>query len=200
MLSLPPATHRGPSLEEVIASRRSIRRFTQRSIDLPRLAQLCHAAQGVTGHAANMDLRATPSAGALYPLELYVASQRVSGLESGIYHYHPAEHALEPRVDGDWGPALSAAGLGQRFIDEAAVNFIFTALPERLRHRYRDRSERYTYMEAGHAAQNLLLQAVAMELGGVAVGAFQTSDMNKLLRVDGARENAVYLIAVGAPG
>jgi len=197
MIKLPRPEFRGPPLEVVLTRRRSVRGFALQPLELHQLGQLCFAAMGVTGSAASIPLRTTPSAGGLYPIEVYVVVNRVTGCEVGSYRYLPAAHALEPCAMGEHGPALTAAGLGQRCIGDAAVNFVFTAIPDRTRPRYKDLTERYVNMEAGHAAQNVLLQAVSLGLGAVPIGAFRTSEVNKIVGVDGARENAIYLIPVG---
>lgn len=182
----------GPlSLEQSLVSRRSIREFTPRALTSTELGQLAWACQGRTDPRG---FRTAPSAGALYPLELYVA------LPEGLFHYLPASHALERRAEGDLRPALQEAALGQESVGSAAAVFILAGVYERTAAKYgRERAPRYVHMEAGHAAQNLLLQAVALELGAVPVGAFEDDRVAQVLGLP-RDERPLYLLPVGHPG
>ena len=184
------------SVEEALAQRRSIRDYADENLTLDELSQLLWAAQGIT---APWGGRTAPSAGALYPLELYVVVGTVEGLESGVYRYRPQEHELEKVKDGDARAALADAALGQEFITDAAITIVFTAVYERTTAKYRERGIRYVYMEAGHAAQNVYLQAVALDLGTVTIGAFFDSDVKTVVGIQ-EHENPVYIMPVGRKG
>ena len=177
------------SLEEVLRGRRSRRRFRKEKISFEALSQLLWAAQGVTPGGG---YRTAPSAGALYPLELYVAAP------GGLLHYLPAVHACEKVLESDVRGLLYGHALAQEPLAEAPCVFVLSAAFHRLHPKYGDRAECYTYLEAGHAAQNLLLQAVALGLGAVPIGAFDRDAVHAGLHLS-AEETPVYLIPVGRP-
>lgn len=181
------------SIEETLANRRSVREFTREEISLEDIAQLLWAAQGITHPAGK---RTAPSAGATYPLELYIIAERVSGLEPGVYHYVPQEHQLTRIAAGHLAGSLSAAALGQVCIEEAAVNIVVTAVYERTLTRYGGRGRRYVHMEAGHAGQNIYLQCESLGLGAVVIGAFHDQQIQDVMRLPGDHE-PLYLIPVG---
>ncbi|GAG20631.1 unnamed protein product, partial [marine sediment metagenome] len=151
------------SLEQAIAGRRSRRDFLPRSLTLEQIGQLAWAAQG---QDAGSRYRTAPSAGATYPLELFTV------ISDGLFRYLPAEHALEKLTDKDIRTELASAGWGQGFIEAAPLTLVFAAQFARTTGRYGQRGVCYVYMEAGHAAQNVHLQAQVLGLGSVAVGAF----------------------------
>jgi SagB-type dehydrogenase family enzyme len=191
ILQLPPPEQKGAmSLEEALARRRSVREFRPEALSERELSQLLWAAQGTT-HAEG--LRTSPSAGALYPLELYVVSA------GGFYRYEPRPHQLM-RISGrDLRAAMRRTALDQEAITEAPAVFVIAAVYERMSCKYgAARTPRYVHMEVGHAAQNLLLEAVALGLGGVMVGTFEDDALRKALElpVDHA---PLYLIPVGHP-
>lgn len=192
MLKLPPARMRGgKSIEETIAARRSIRAYADRALNIEEIAQLLWAAQGITDPGQN--LRAAPSAGATYPLQVYaVTAERVA-------RYHPGDHALEPMAAGDRRAPLAGAALGQAVVRRAPLVVVITAVSERTTRRYGERGIMYVHMEAGHAAQNIHLQAVALGLGSVPVGAFDPKAAAEVLGIP-ASETVLYLIPVGEPG
>ncbi len=194
---LPPPDHRGMPLEEALVKRRSVRNYAKKPMPLPVLSQLLFAAQGVTGKTYEQSLRTAPSAGALYPFEIYVVVHHVTDLPSGVYHYAIQAHALERVREGDFRGELTRAGLEQEMLGEANVTFVLAAVFNRIRHKYGERGFRYTYMEAGHISQNIALQAVSLGLGSVPVGAFLDEKVNELIGVDGRREAVIYLHAVG---
>jgi SagB-type dehydrogenase family enzyme len=177
------------SLEAAIASRRSVREFTDEPLSLDEISQLLWAAQGITDPRG---LRAAPSAGALYPLELYVAAPE------GAYRYLLREHALQVVWEEDRRSHLWDAGLRQGALQQAAAIFVVTAVYQRTEAKYGDRAERYVKLEAGHAAQNILLQAVALELGAVPIGAFYDDQVQAALELP-ADHRPLYLIPVGRP-
>jgi SagB-type dehydrogenase family enzyme len=181
------------SIEQSLLQRRSIRSYTGESLTLPEVAQLLWAAQGVTDATG---FRTAPSAGALYPLELYVVAGDVQDLNPGVYRYDPDEHQLLRTMEGDKRVELADAALGQRFVGEGAIVIVFTAVYERTTGKYGDRGIQYVHMEAGHAAQNLCLQATAMDLGVVTVGAFYDEEIAELLDLPGD-EQPLYVIPVG---
>ena len=190
VLDLPaPRTTGTLSLEETLSQRRSIRAYTAQPLALPEIAQLFWAAQGITRSWGG---RTAPSAGALYPLEIYAATAE------GVYHYLPAGHRAEITTEEDRREALWAAGLEQEALEQAAATFVLTAVYARTAGRYGARAERYVKLEAGHVAENLLLQAVALGLGAVVIGAFYDDDVAAALAL-GADEEPLYLIPVGHP-
>ncbi|MFZ5432243.1 MAG: SagB/ThcOx family dehydrogenase [Calditrichota bacterium] len=189
----PPDLVGSKSLEQVLDERRSVREFSSDSLTLSELGQLLWAAQGIT---SDNGWRTAPSAGALYPLDVYIAVKRVAGLTSGVYRYIPGlpdEHWLELVREGDPSPDLNHA-CGQACIAEGAVGIIIVAIAERTAKRYGERAERYAILEAGHAAQNVLLQAEARDLGAVPVGAFHDELIQELT---GSSGMPLYVISVG---
>jgi SagB-type dehydrogenase family enzyme len=187
--------YRGLSLEEAIETRRSVRGYSAESLSLEGLSRLLHAAQGITG--SRQWLRASPSAGALYPIELYAVVHNVTGLEPGIYHYAVSEHGLELVQTGDFRAAIVQAGLWQDFLGQANVCFVLSAIFQRTRFKYRERTYRYVLLETGHVGQNLYLAATSMGLGACAVGAFLDDELDDLLGLDGKEEATLYVVSVG---
>ncbi len=189
----PPVLDGGVSLEKALSERRSVRQYQDRPLSLADLSQLLWAAQGVTGTGGK---RTAPSAGALYPLNVYVVAGNVSGLPAGIYAYDPQRHELRRIAEGDARPALSAAALRQSQIKSAPAVFVISAVYERTTVKYGERGIRYVHMEAGHAAENVYLQATARKLGTVVVGAFDDDEVRKVVSMtDG--EHPLYLMPVG---
>ena len=191
VLQLPSPEQKGKmSLEEALSRRRSVREFTHEVLTERELSQLLWAAQGIT-HAEGM--RTAPSAGALYPLEVYVAAA------SGFYHYEPGSHRLVQLSDRDLRAAMRRAAWDQEAITRAPAVFVIAAVYERTSGKYgAARAPRYVHMEAGHAAQNLLLEAAALGLGGVPMGAFEDEALQKALRLP-EDHRPLYLIPVGHP-
>lgn len=195
-LALPePPTGGEMSVAAAIEARRSKRNYASGSISQEALSQLLHAAGGITAPAPGF--RAAPSAGALYPIETYAVVRDVAGVAPGIYHYAVREHALEQLHAGDVRQRLVVAGLGQGMLGQAQVTFVLSAIFQRTRWRYRQRTYRYVLMEAGHIGQNIYLTATAMGLGTCAVGAFLDQELNALIGLDGQEEAALYLFPVG---
>jgi SagB-type dehydrogenase family enzyme len=195
-IALPdPHPYRGLSLEEAIEARRSRRTYSGQPLSLAELSRLLYAAQGITQRQG--ELRAAPSAGALYPIELYAVAHNVAGLEAGIYHYAAPAHELELVRPGDWRAAVTRAGLGQGHLGQANVCFILSAVFQRTRWKYHERAYRYVLLETGHIGQNLYLAATSMGLGACAVGSFLDDDLNGLLGLDGEEEAALVMIAGG---
>lgn len=182
------------SVEEAISKRRSVREYKDAPLTLFELGQLLWAAQGIT--LPSRGLRSAPSAGATYPLEVYVAVKErgVIGLRAGIYHYDPHSHSIYQMKDGDFSIDLYRASLNQDWVKEAPLCIIITADFSRTTARYSARGERYVYMEAGHAGQNIYLQATALGLGTVAVGAFYDDQIRSIIGCD---EDPIYIFPVG---
>lgn len=176
------------SLEETIQKRRSVRSYLPKPLNNQQVGQLLWAAQGITDNRSGF--RAAPSAGATYPMEIYVAK------DDGLYHYLPNGHILEKISSKDLRGPLASACYGQGFVAEASVNIIISAIPERTTESYGHRGIRYIDMEAGHIAQNIHLQAVSLGLASVPVGAFNDSAVKKVLSLPRDCE-PVYIIPVG---
>jgi SagB-type dehydrogenase family enzyme len=170
-----------------------VREFAAEPLELWQISQLAWAAQGVTGPDLH---RTAPSAGALYPLELYVVAGNVNGLPPGIYKYDLCSHELSLSVQSDKRRELCEAALSQSSIIEAAAVFAVSAVYKRTTAKYGERGIRYVHMEAGHAAQNLLLQAAVLGLGSVLVGAFSDERVRQILMLNEI-ESPLYLIPVG---
>ena len=183
------------SLEHTLQNRRSIRRFSKRSLTLAEISQLLWATQGVT-HPAGY--RTAPSAGALYPLDIFLVAGRVESLAAGVFHYRPAHHDLIPLTGGDLRTPLVRAALGQGAVSSAPAVVVLTGAMARTTGKYGDRGIRYVFMEAGHAAQNLALQAVGLELGTVMIGAFHDGQVGRVLGLP-PDYVPLYLIPTGKP-
>jgi SagB-type dehydrogenase family enzyme len=181
------------SLEKSLLERRSVRNYTGEPLTLEEVSQLLWAAQGITDPAG---FRTAPSAGGLYPLELYTVAGNVKDLDAGVYRYVPQGHELVKVLDGDIRKELSDAVLGQEWVREGAAVFVFTAVYERTTQKYGERGIRYVHMEVGHAAQNLCLQATALKLGPVTVGAFEDDKVSRLLNLPDDQA-PLYVIPVG---
>ena len=192
LVKLPPPVLKGSvSVEEALQERRTVRRFASRSLDLKQVSQLLWATQGITDPRG---LRTAPSAGATYPLEIYlVAGERgVTGLAPGIYRYHPKDHALEQTLAGDHRAPVARACLGQSWMATAPVMVVFAADFKRCTARYGNRGIMYTHMEVGHAGENLFLQAQALRLAAGIVGAFTDQAVSQTLNLP--REHEPLLV------
>lgn len=184
----------GTSVEEALLKRRSVREYKSQPLELQEISQLLWAAQGITEPIKGF--RTAPSAGALYPLEVYLVAGDVKGIEKGVYKYIPAEHELVMVNDKDVRRDLCAAALGQEQVLKAPAVIVISAVLERTAKKYRDRAQRYVDMEAGHAAQNVFLQAVALHCGTVVIGAFDDEKVKQVVNLDD-REVPLYLMPVG---
>lgn len=193
-ISLPePRYDSDVSIEQSLLQRRSIRSYTGEPLRLQEVSQLLWAAQGITDPRG---YRTAPSAGALYPLEVYVMVGDVQDLTSGVYRYEPDEHRLVKTIDGDIRAELCGAALAQRCVKEGAIVFVFTAVYDRTTGKYGDRGIRYVHIEVGHAAQNLCLQGNALGLGVVTIGAFHDEKVAELLNLP-EDEHPLYIIPAG---
>jgi len=195
-IALPAARLNGTmSVERALAIRRSVRDFSATSLTLSQISQLLWAAQGITNENG---FRTAPSAGATYPLEVYLVAGKVEELAPGIYRYNPREHALELVMSGDIRAALSSACFGQEWVDSAPISVVISAVFERTTRRYGKRGIQYVHMEVGHAAQNIYLQATALNLGTVIVGAFDDNLVMKVMRLP-HDEIPLAVLPVGHP-
>ena len=194
MIVLPePSLKSNVSIEEALKARRSTRYYGQGGLSLKELSQLLWSAQGITNERG---YRTAPSAGATFPLELYVVVHEVEGLSPGFYKYHIPSHKLEKLFETDVRQALSDASHGQPMLVSAAANIVFTGIFERTASRYGDRAVRYVYNEIGHASQNVHLQAVSLNLGTVVIGAYIDEDVNRILKMP-ENESVLYMMPVG---
>ncbi|HDZ76930.1 MAG TPA: SagB/ThcOx family dehydrogenase [Candidatus Omnitrophica bacterium] len=197
-LSLP--NFKGLSLEEIILKRRSKRQsesFSGEAVSLDELSQLLFSASGITGRNKALELRAAPSAGATYPIEIYLVVNDVSGLARGIYHYAVKEYALELICEGDFRDKIEHAVMGQSGVRDSGVVFVFSAIPGRTTKKYDLRGWRYVYMEVGYISENLYLEATSLGLSTTAMGAFYDDELNQLLGLDGREEMALHVQVFG---
>lgn len=186
-----PCTDGDMSVERALAGRRSVRDYGDSPLTLAELGQLLWAAQGITDERTGF--RTAPSAGALYPLEVYVVAGRVEGLAAGVYQYAPRGHSLLRLAEGDVRPALFQAALQQSAVLSAPAVLVFGAVYSRTAARYGDRAARYVHIEVGHAGQNVYLQAQARGLGTVAIGAFDEAGVKAALGLP-AEVEPLYLM------
>ena len=178
------------SLEEAILKRRSERSFAAEELTLKQISQLLWSAQGITAHKQGIGFRAAPSAGALYPMEIYTLTK------DGLFHYLPQGHKLKIVQNADLRGRLANAALGQSFIQQAPFTIVICAVYERITSKYGNRGIQYVHMEAGHIAQNVHLQAVTLGLGSVPIGAFNDDKVKKVLSLPSKHE-PVYIVTVG---
>jgi SagB-type dehydrogenase family enzyme len=180
-----------------IEQRRSRRDYGGTPMTRGELSTLLYSADGINRERGSLRLRASPSAGALYPIETYVLVHDVEDVAPGLYHYALRDHALERLRAEDLRQESVRLGLMQGFLGDANVVIVLTAIFQRLRWRYRRRSYRYALLEAGHIGQNVYLASTAMGFGACAVGAFLDEGLNNLLDIDGREEAALYMLPVG---
>jgi len=198
VIKLPSPQSKGEvSLEETIAKRRSVRRYRSKPLSLFQLSQILWSAQGITGAGRP---RAAPSAGATYPLEIFaiVGKETIEELQAGIYHYEVDSHSLSLYKPGDLRLDLARAALDQGFIANAPVDVVICAIYLRTSYTYGRRGERYVHMEVGHVGENIHLQAVALGLATVEVGAFHDEEVRKVLGVE-EQIKPLYIMPIGKP-
>jgi len=198
-IHLPPPSQKGSILlEEAIARRRSIRRFTSEPISRFQLSQILWAAQGSSD--ARGRYRTVPSAGATYPLETFIVCGQncIEEIDKGVYHYNIGSHSLTLHHAGDVRFELAEVALDQEFIYQAPVDIVICALYERTTLYYGRRGERYVHIEVGHAGQNIYLQATALGLATVATGAFSDEQVREVLRLE-KQYRPLYIMPVGRP-
>jgi SagB-type dehydrogenase family enzyme len=193
-----PFTSGGLPLAEAISGRRSVRGFSPESIQLFQLGQILWAAQGITDSQIN--LRAAPSAGGTYPLEIYIAigEEGLKKVAGGVYHYEVKGHTLRLQFAEDVRPELADAALNQDFIAVAPASVVICAIYDKTLIRYSTRGEKYVYMEAGHSSQNIYLQTTALGLITVAVGAFNDNQVRRVLQLD-PKLKPLYIMPIGKP-
>ncbi|HDD64816.1 MAG TPA: SagB/ThcOx family dehydrogenase [Firmicutes bacterium] len=191
-IKLPPVLKKGKvSLEETLTARRSVRNYKNEPLTLQEVSQLLWACDGKT---AEWGGRTSPSAGATYPLEIYVVVGNVEGIEPGLYHYIVENHSLVEVKKGDLRRKLSSVCLNQTMVVEAPVSIVISGIFERTTGRYGERGKRYVFMEVGHCGQNIHLQSEALGLGTVMIGAFDDEGVRKVL---GIKEDVFYICPVG---
>ena len=194
MIKLPIPAYDGKiSIEAALKTRKSIRSYSADPLLLSDVSQLLWAAQGINRRNR---MRTVPSAGALYPLVVYLVAGNVQGLQAGIYRYHPHGHELELVETGDRRRELAIAALRQGCIEEGAIDLVLAGVYERTSVKYGSRAKRYVHMEIGHAAQNIYLQAVGLGLGTVVVGAFDDAEVQRTLLMD-KNESPLCIMPVG---
>ena len=176
------------TLEKAIQNRRTIRSFSEQSLPLWMFSQILWSAQGITGDHGFK--RAAPSAGALYPMDIYavIGEQGVDDLPGGIVHYEPNGHMVTPIADGDFRKTAARSALGQHWMAQAPVMIVITAEYHRITGKYGKRGIRYAYIEAGHIGQNIFLQAEALGLRAGIVGAFHDKDIRRVMKIPHSHE------------
>jgi len=206
-VELPEPDREGEApLERVLQDRRSVRSFTGDPLELAEVSQMLWAAYGITKTWEGMPgfvrggLKTAPSAGALYPLDLYLVAGNVNGLPDGVYLYVPDGHVLHRIIDGDMRPRLVEACLGQSFAGSAPASIVYSAVFERNTRKYGERGrERYVCMDLGHSGQNVYLQAEALGLGTCAIGAFTDGKVHETVGMT-AKDRTDILEKPGCPG
>ena len=194
VFTLPTPLHDSDtSIEKALLERRSVRSYADEPLTLAEVSQLMWAAQGITSPGGG---RTAPSAGALYPLEVYLLAGEVSNLPAGIYHYEPDNHSLTLVIEGDQRQALYEAALRQSAVKDGAVVIVITAIYDRTTVKYGERGMQYVHIEVGAASENIYLQAVSLGLGTVFIGAFHDDQVREVLRL-GADEQPMGLMPVG---
>lgn len=181
------------SVEKTLLERRSIREYKDAPLTIEEVSQLLWSAQGIT---TPQGFRTAPSAGALYPLEVYVVVGNVTNLSDGIYKYKPHSHELMLITKGDKRKELCLSALGQSCVKNGAINIVFSAVYERVTRRYGERGIKYVHMEVGHSAQNVSLQAISLNLGTVVIGAFYDDKVKKVMNMPD-EEEPLYIMPVG---
>ena len=198
-IQLPRQRESTLSFTEVLQRRKSIRLFSSISLSKVDLAFLLWASTGIQRTEHGYEFRTAPSAGALYPVETYVAANNVEDVGNGVYHYDIRNHLLEEIKTGNFGKVLAHAALDQEMCAKAPAVFIWTAFFRRSKWKYAQRAYRYIYLDAGHVAQNLALAAASINCGSCQVGAFFDDEVNSVVDVDGVEESTILLSAVGYP-
>jgi SagB-type dehydrogenase family enzyme len=199
-VALPKPRGKGRTdLAELLASRRSRRRFTGEPIDIVELSFLAWAADGAASAKLATRYRTAPHAGHACPIETYAAVMRVEGVEKGVYHYNVEEHALELLRKGDYEEAAVKASAGQQWLRGSAVLFVWICEFARTTATYKDRGYRYVFIDAGHVCQNVYLAAESLGLGVTGIGALFDDEANALVGADGRERSILYMAAVGRP-
>ena len=184
-------------LYKALRQRKSIRNYQNTLLKKETLSYLLWASTGISRKEGKYEFRTAPSAGALYPIETYVVVNNVEELDPGVYHYNIQNHYLELLKEGDYAVETAKAALGQRMCAEAPVVFIWTAIFQRMKWKYGQRAYRYIYLDAGHIAENLALNATSLGLGSCQIGALYDNEVNQIIDVDGTEESVIYMSVVG---
>ncbi|MCP4632244.1 MAG: SagB/ThcOx family dehydrogenase [candidate division Zixibacteria bacterium] len=192
-----PETSGGMPIWDSINQRRSERNYTNEPVTSKALSQLLWSIQGITHRMNNSAYRSAPSAGALYPIETYIMANNVDNIDGGVYHYSVLKHELELIENGNRGKAIEKAVLNQKFVLDAAVIFIWSAVFARCKWKYGQRAYRYFPLDAGHIAAHLSLSAVALGLGSCPIAAYYDQEVNDILHIDGEKESVIYITVVG---
>ena len=192
----------GRAFDEVISSRRSLRDFADLDLDLDEFSKILQQSYGITGEIHDkggfrQDLRSAPSAGALYPAEIYIAVRKVSGVEPGIYHYNVPQHEIELMIPGDPTEQIHKVCCEQEYVRQASIVVLISAVLERTKLKYGERGYRYALLDIGHLGQNIYLSCTSLELAIMTTCGFFDDEANKLLRIDGVDETAMYVAFIG---
>ncbi|MCG8321526.1 MAG: SagB/ThcOx family dehydrogenase [Cytophagales bacterium] len=194
-IKLPSPVYGGEtSIEEALKRRRSVREYSDEPLTLTQVSQILWAAQGITD---SRNFRTAPSAGALYPLEVYLVVGNVQDLPEGVYRYQPNHHELSLELEGDKRKAVAQAALLQNWMTKAPVILVIAAVYGRTTIKYGARGKRYVHMEAGHTAQNVYLQAMSLNLGTVIVGAFVDQAVKNVLTMK-KQEQPLAIMPIGS--
>ena len=193
-----PQTAGMVSVEQAIKQRRTVRSFQSKALEPGQLSQLLWAAQGITADRGSY--RAAPSAGALYPMDVYavVGEAGILGIEAGVYHYEPRRHRLAVASGGDVRHLMARAALSQRWMARAPVSLVITAEYRRINTKYGKRGPRYAMIEAGHIGQNIFLQSETLGLKAGIVGAFDDKSLNRVLNIPLSHE-PLLVMPIGYP-
>lgn len=204
-VKLPPIENipsNGRNFDEVVSARRSLRDFADLDISLDDLSKILHQSYGVTGELSSkggfrQDLRSVPSAGALYPAEIYIAVRKVSGVEPGIYHYNVPNHELELLIPGDPTEKTLEVCCGQEYVRQASVVLMISGVLARTKLKYGERGYRYALLDIGHLGQNIYISCTSLELAVMTTCGFYDDEANNLLRIDGVDETTLYVAFIG---
>jgi SagB-type dehydrogenase family enzyme len=192
----------GRTFDEVLSSRRSVRDFADLELDLDDLSKILHQSYGITGELPGkggfrQDLRSAPSAGALYPAEIYIAVRKVAGVEPGIYHYNVPHHEIELLIPGDPTEKILEVCCGQEYVRQTSIVVLISGVLARTKLKYGERGYRYALLDIGHLGQNLYLSCASLELAVMTTCGFFDDEANKLLRIDGVDEAVMYVAFIG---
>ncbi|MBD3331975.1 SagB/ThcOx family dehydrogenase, partial [candidate division GN15 bacterium] len=193
----PAALSHPQGLPELVNKRRSTRSYSDEPVSLQQLSRVLLSANGLTRMAGGSARRTAPSAGALYPIDIYIVVSEVTELEQGLYHFNPEDSSLSRLESGDVSDQLSATSESQDWVGPAPATLILSARFPRVTAKYADRGYRYAYIECGAIAQNIYLQTTALGMGTVTVGAFNDQKLNEFLDVDGVREAGILIMPIG---
>ncbi len=204
-ISLPPVSLEEPSTEtfdQVIASRRSVRNFANEKLTLTELSKILFQTYGITGSikipgGGEQNLRASPSAGALYPAEIYLAIRQIEGISEGLYHYNIPNHALELLKEGDPTKEVFEICGKQENVRKASIIFLISGVVARTKSKYGERGYRYVLLDIGHLGQNLYLSCTALDLAVMTTCGFYDDLANEYLGINGIDETTFYVGFVG---